>query len=939
MNQTVDLENFTNIIDGVESRIRSVYNDVERIKQRLTKPYDLLRSHVTRIRRLGLILDSLQSSNDLSKASEALSELKYAFTSMDWQGIDVLEKYHVVMIKERSRIEAHAWQLIRSSSDVGDQARLGLGLQVFDRLSLLPTALEVLISERQAEIERAVQAAVDVEELTKRTKNKTASLSATTCNPGELPPAKAYPFAHHLALIPLRIFFLILFFFPVGRASYPINSNAHNAAFRSLFWTGLDQLLATQEQCVGAVRLLAVTLCMKRISGGESAGALLDRLDSFAYREPPKLTDLLAVYAIQNWTNPETQACCAAIVLTLTSANPWTVEAGYFSSIRGAFVVSVEDSVGPNSIPDIASICALEDTDLASNARSFCDALSSSSGLLGWASACMETHFQSATKRSSHLKEAFEGEYPRLLKLFLDFWRKVATTPQGDCEGLQLPSYLLRLLQPYETAYLTRSLSRLFERVGTVVAPGATVVPEPAAMDCIIEVAATELSRAAVQTDLLCKVCVCVPMRQFFRVGGLFRLSSQVSVLFFHVVANNIAKMVALFATKAEGLIEVGPMASQISGPPSPAQESNFQLVNLICHFGRSLRHSVARHVRGLPAATKGSVLSPGLSGPEAVVDAAIVDKLNPLCRTILEPLAASLGDGMEEILVGMHQEFSSTPPGSDGGCSAYIQSLQGFLRRLRTDLFSRLSTPTVMSDLCHLPRRPSDGQQFYTFGEIALLDSLREHLSSCIDTFLLHASLLRPDNGRTASVPTDQAAAAEEEETLNRERIRHRLATDCVEFELTLEEQVTVNGRIPGCRLIDLAPEAYARLRAFRPLLLIPTEDLLTTFTSTPAEGTGASPVTTLPGTLVLHHAISRAPAEIPCPHTASGWSLARYVHWVLHTPDEAARLNFISHALAVYTEQVEARNQREYPAIFPIIRNLLEHFVAKLPAQNLPP
>uniref|UniRef100_A0A0X3PSK0 Conserved oligomeric Golgi complex subunit 5 n=2 Tax=Schistocephalus solidus TaxID=70667 RepID=A0A0X3PSK0_SCHSO len=869
LNQTVDLENFTNIIDGVESRIRSVYNDVERIKQRLTKPYDLLRSHVTRIRRLGLILDSLrkiqristyvrrlqQSSNDLSKASEALSELKYAFTSMDWQGIDVLEKYHVVMIKERSRIEAHAWQLIRSSSDVGDQARLGLGLQVFDRLSLLPTALEVLISERQAEIERAVQAAVDVEELTKRTKNKTASLSATTCNP--------------------------------GRASYPINSNAHNAAFRSLFWTGLDQLLATQEQCVGAVRLLAVTLCMKRISGGESAGALLDRLDSFAYREPPKLTDLLAVYAIQNWTNPETQACCAAIVLTLTSANPWTVEA----------------------VPDIASICALEDTDLASNARSFCDALSSSSGLLGWASACMETHFQSATKRSSHLKEAFEGEYPRLLKLFLDFWRKVATTPQGDCEGLQLPSYLLRLLQPYETAYLTRSLSRLFERVGTVVAPGATVVPEPAAMDCIIEVAATELSRAAVQTDLLCKV------------------------------ANNIAKMVALFATKAEGLIEVGPMASQISGPPSPAQESNFQLVNLICHFGRSLRHSVARHVRGLPAATKGSVLSPGLSGPEAVVDAAIVDKLNPLCRTILEPLAASLGDGMEEILVGMHQEFSSTPPGSDGGCSAYIQSLQGFLRRLRTDLFSRLSTPTVMSDLCHLPRRPSDGQQFYTFGEIALLDSLREHLSSCIDTFLLHASLLRPDNGRTASVPTDQAAAAEEEETLNRERIRHRLATDCVEFELTLEEQVTVNGRIPGCRLIDLAPEAYARLRAFRPLLLIPTEDLLTTFTSTPAEGTGASPVTTLSGTLVLHHAISRAPAEIPCPHTASGWSLARYVHWVLHTPDEAARLNFISHALAVYTEQVKARNQREYPAIFPIIRNLLEHFVAKLPAQNLPP
>ncbi|VDN13608.1 unnamed protein product [Dibothriocephalus latus] len=127
------------------------------------------------------------------------------------------------------------------------------------------------------------------------------------------------------------------------------------------------------------------------------------------------------------------------------------------------------------------------------------------------------------------------------------------------------------------------------------------------------------------------------------------------------------------------------------------------------------------------------------------------------------------------------------------------------------------------MSDLCPRPKHSPGSQQFYAFGVIALLDSLREHLSSCIDTFLLHASLLRLDTGHTTSVPTDQAAE------LRRERTRHRLAADCVEFELTLEEQVTSNGRIPGCRLFDLAPEAYARLRAFRPLLLIPTDDLLT--------------------------------------------------------------------------------------------------------------
>ncbi|VDN13607.1 unnamed protein product [Dibothriocephalus latus] len=65
------------------------------------------------------------------------------------------------------------------------------------------------------------------------------------------------------------------------------------------------------------------------------------------------------------------------------------------------------------------------------------------------------------------------------------------------------------------------------------------------------------------------------------------------------------------------------------------------------------------------------------MSAPEAIVDSAIVNKLNPLCRTILKPLAASLGGGIEEILATMHQDFSSTPPDNDDDCSAYIQSLK----------------------------------------------------------------------------------------------------------------------------------------------------------------------------------------------------------------------------------------------------------------------
>lgn len=96
-------------------------------------------------------------------------------------------------------------------------------------------------------------------------------------------------------------------------------------------------------------------------------------------------------------------------------------------------------------------------------------------------------------------------------------------------------------------------------------------------------------------------------------------------------------------------------------------------------------------------------------------------------------------------------------------------------------------------------------------------------------------------------------------------------------------------------------------------------------------------SNVNILPGSLVLHHVISRAPDEIPLPyHQTSGsgggqvvgWSLDRYVRWCLRQADESARLTFITRAMDVYVEDVESRQQREYPEIYPLIRDLIEFY-----------
>lgn len=153
LNQTVELENFSNIVGSVEARIMGVSGSVNMIKQRIAKPYDHLSTQVTLIRRLGVVYEALRgilrisstlkklhglflrsllhlASSDIVQASECIEELDYTFNLLDWNGITVLEEQHQSLLKERERVTEEAWKLIHASFKTRDQARLGLALQV-----------------------------------------------------------------------------------------------------------------------------------------------------------------------------------------------------------------------------------------------------------------------------------------------------------------------------------------------------------------------------------------------------------------------------------------------------------------------------------------------------------------------------------------------------------------------------------------------------------------------------------------------------------------------------------------------------------------------------------------------------------------------------------------------------------------------------------------
>nr|KAG5691678.1 hypothetical protein BaRGS_014133 [Batillaria attramentaria] len=140
--------------------------------------------------------------------------------------------------------------------------------------------------------------------------------------------------------------------------------------------------------------------------------------------------------------------------------------------------------------------------------------------------------FKDASESSSFLKQAFEGEYPKLLRLYSDLWRRlqqfsltVSVTPSagaseivpleegGKEEDIFVPSEkaqytydsekaLRDSLGDFENAYLSRSLSRLFDPINLVFTSSTCDPPTTEEVENIVKTISSELHVSSVDTKL-----------------------------------------------------------------------------------------------------------------------------------------------------------------------------------------------------------------------------------------------------------------------------------------------------------------------------------------------------------------------------------------------------------------------------------------------------
>ncbi|XP_037098459.1 conserved oligomeric Golgi complex subunit 5 isoform X1 [Syngnathus acus] len=320
----------------------------------------------------------------------------------------------------------------------------------------------------------------------------------------------------------------------------------------------------------------------------------------------------------------------------------------------------------------------------------------------------LREEFHKATQASSFLKQAFEGEYPKLLRLYNELWRRLQqysaslhsslinsggmdTTLEPETDSLDLfsqrkqdynPERALKdSLQPYEAAYLSKSLSRLFDPINLVFPMGGRNPPSNDELESIIKTISSELNVASMDSDLSL------------------------------AVAKNAAKTVQLFCVKSEQLLCTQSDASQVIGPLSEGQRRNTAVVNSLYR----LQQAVAKIISGLGSCLTAPVEALSLSLEEVLA----------LMSNAVQPLLQSVSDSIEAIIITLHHEdFSGKLPSPDKPdvvCSLYMKELQGFISRVMTDYFRHFECTDF------------------------IYESTESIAQRAIELFVRHASLLRP--------------------------------------------------------------------------------------------------------------------------------------------------------------------------------------------------
>ncbi|GJJ06135.1 hypothetical protein Clacol_000324 [Clathrus columnatus] len=308
----------------------------------------------------------------------------------------------------------------------------------------------------------------------------------------------------------------------------------------------------------------------------------------------------------------------------------------------------------------------------------------------------LEKHSKEASKNSSFLQQTLGVGYPRLLRLFHDFFAKIALhTDTSYTPTFQSPETVLTLrsVSHFESFYMTRSLNRLNESVGQAMSGGLRAPPSGAEGLAIARTVTNELD------------------------------SAKFDPLLVRSVAKNVVVTLDGFINRIDTMIVRERSATSMLGPvASPQLVLNSQLISAMYSCWTQLDKLKDEHTEAVYIVFEPSIRT-----------------IQHLCERTYEPLLLAIRREISSIIARVHRVdfgklLETASPGM-GGATAYMKELVEKLSFIRKEILNR-----------------------FNLGEVS--NEWTVHIAKhALKTFVYHVSIVKPlSEGGKLQLTTDMA-------------------------------------------------------------------------------------------------------------------------------------------------------------------------------------
>ncbi|KAH9485273.1 Conserved oligomeric Golgi complex subunit 5 [Psilocybe cubensis] len=265
-------------------------------------------------------------------------------------------------------------------------------------------------------------------------------------------------------------------------------------------------------------------------------------------------------------------------------------------------------------------------------------------------SQALQKHFQDSSKGSSFLQQTLSTGLPRLLRLFHEFFAKVAVhTDTIYSDTFQSPEtiLLLRSLSTIEAQYLTRSSNKINEVVGQISSGSTRTTPGANEGMSVARIVVNELDAA------------------------------RFDPLLVRAVAKNIATCLDNIASRLENSVSRDRAATSLLGSSaSPQQISNVNLTNFFYQTWSRLSLLSEDHMPNVFA-----LLQPSIQNWRQAFE------------RIVDPVATAIRRDLSAIIAKLHRiDFAKPvdPNAGMGGLSSYMKELTEKLSFIKSELIAR---------------------------------------------------------------------------------------------------------------------------------------------------------------------------------------------------------------------------------------------------------